>query len=114
MAPPLRLLLDVRPALLLDEDHAGGARLRREGGLGRAGGAARGDEGEGRRVRRRGRGDLPGRAARGRAARALTKHGGVGFAVVFKKRGGGLRTLFSARRLFVSCRAFYSGPLVGV
>jgi hypothetical protein len=42
------LLLDVRPALLLDEDHAGRARLRREG-----------HAGEGGRVREEGQRDLP-------------------------------------------------------
>ena len=42
------LLLDVRPALLLDEDHAGRARLRREGHAGEVG-----------RVREEGRRDLP-------------------------------------------------------
>ncbi len=51
-------LLDVRSALLLDEDHAGRARLRGEAGRGRERGAGDGDGGEGRGVRDQGRRDL--------------------------------------------------------
>ena len=52
------LLLDVRPALLLDEDHAGRARVRGEARRVRRGRAEEGDGGEGGRVRAEGRGDL--------------------------------------------------------
>src|SRR5690606_22211036 len=52
------LLLHVRAALLLDEDHAGCARLRRQAGGFRRGSAGQGDGGQGRRIRREGRGDL--------------------------------------------------------
>src|SRR6185437_13678556 len=52
------LLLDVRPAFLLDEDHAGRARLRGEAGFERRGSVDEGDGNEGRRVRAGGRGDL--------------------------------------------------------
>ena len=44
------LLLDVRPALLLDEDHAGRARLRREGHAGEVGRVR--EEGRARSIRR--------------------------------------------------------------
>src|SRR5205085_7897599 len=67
------LLLDVRPALLLDEDNAGRARLRRPEAVGRRGRATRRLEGEGRRVRRLGLRDLSGRAARWRAPRPLER-----------------------------------------
>ena len=53
------LLLDVRPALLLDEDHAGRPRVRREAGDRRERGDRQGHGGEGGRVRAEGRGDLP-------------------------------------------------------
>ena len=52
------LLLDVRPAFLLDEDHAGCPRVRREAGHRRGRRDREGDGGEGRRVRPEGRGDL--------------------------------------------------------
>ena len=53
------LLLHVRPALLLDEDHRGGARVRRPAEGGRSGSPGGGDARKGGRVPPGGGGDLP-------------------------------------------------------
>jgi hypothetical protein len=52
------LLLDVRAAFLLDEDHAGRARLRRRAGRHRRGRPEKRDGGKSRRIRQRRRADL--------------------------------------------------------
>ena len=52
------LLLDVRPALLLDEDHAGRARVRGEAGRVGRRSAEKGHAGKGGRVREKGQRDL--------------------------------------------------------
>src|SRR5690606_18470674 len=75
------LLLDVRPALLLDEDHRGGPPVRGRAQRRRARGARRGPRGEGARVPRPGRRAVPLNVARGpdpRAARARGSAGGPG------------------------------------
>ena len=67
------LLLDVRPALLLDEDHAGRARVRGEAGNRGERGARQGHGGEGGRVREEGRGDLQQGVVSGRTSRQFAR-----------------------------------------
>ena len=67
------LLLDVRPALLLDEDHAGRARVRGEAGCVDRRSAEEGHAGKGSRVRQEGRGDLPPRLGASRRIDRCTR-----------------------------------------
>src|SRR5690606_14418334 len=85
------LLLDVRAALLLDEDHPGRARLRRRARDGRAGRAAGRHGGEGGRVRAAGRQGLPAGLANGRLAVARDGYGQAWFAAVARTAAGGRR-----------------------
>ena len=89
------LLLDVRPALLLDEDHAGRARLRGEAGRGGERGPGKGAGSQGGRVRPPGRADLrqgltddvAGQRAGRRARRAASGRCLTGARRGFKRQG---------------------------
>ena len=115
------LLLDVRPAFLLDEDHAGRARLRGEAGRRRKRRAGEGHGGEGGRVRaRRARRSTGGRdrwppgsptaalsSGRARAARSVRLRAGAadGAALSDRSRGepNATRSQRSRSRSFIRC-----------